>query len=922
MFVSNAFQISRYCLAKSDKNRGQASPPQGAFLGEQAYLSLSPFSNAKALESECLWGGVRVKVTFMGGGGDEKNMFTFDKLYDQGTSQGCVFEDVKHVVRSVLDGYNGTILAYGQTGSGKTHTLIGVMNDSELRGVVPRAVGELAAGIRSDDSGCKYDVRASAVEIYCERICDLLDSRNYDLQVKQDSNRGIYVAGATEVSVVGEDQLVALMEGAIANRSVSATEMNSGSSRSHCIVYIMVEKQKCDGSIQYAKLCMVDLAGSERQAKTGATGVTLDEGILINKSLSALANVISALTDGKSKHIPYRDSKLTRVLQDSLGGTSKTTLIVCCSPCKDNAAESLSSLRFGSRAKGITNTVQLNVRSGGGSVERLLKEAKDYCEKLQEEVRLLQETATRQRAAPVDLGEASRRLREALFVEKSTFAAKLNSLRMYCIAVLASRERTFVAMATIDQSAGRMLTAVVSLPSERMLVEVVSPTNVTESISTVKVPPTESLNLGEAANPTRRRAICCDRESMNNFLTGLNPSNWAARVACWWLNINYTTWKSQQDDGGGVRHVKERNLRKVLHVESETQSPEALIASGDTQQQSPTDGARSLTAFSRDSLSLPAIPEIDSWDLDIFAVAGATNNFPLYSITCAILDRENLWDSLNLNRWKVENFLYEIERRYLDNPYHNKTHAADVVQAAYVIYKQCRNVKISDLELLCLLLASAVHDVEHQGVNNDFMITTRSPLAITYNDRSVNENHHASTAFRIMENENFNVFDGFTKANVDRARRLIIDMVLSTDMALHFELMKRFNEKLEVVAGDMNKWECKSLLLQMILHIADISNPARPFPVASRWAELVIMEFLQQGDREKSLGLEVSAACDRNKVRLPIAQRNFIKLFLKPTLNRYECFVDPDLMSVLRFNLDVTLQTWELLAAELEQGKR
>eukprot|EP00891_Asterochloris_glomerata_P002689 jgi/Astpho2/2689/gw1.00050.167.1_t len=242
-------------------------------------------------------------------------------------------------------------MAYGQTGSGKTHTLLGDLHHAQRRGIVPRAVSALAAGlvVRASPS-CSLQVTMSSLEIYCEKIRDLLDCSNSNLQVKQDPCRGITVAGATEVPISSQAEAMRVLQHGIANRAVASTAMNAESSRSHCIVTLAVQQMHTDGKTVYGKLCLVDLAGTERSGKTVARGQTLEEAKLINKSLSALGNVVNALTDAKKMgHIPYRDSKLTRVLQDSLGGSARTALIVCCSPSSEDAAETLSSLRFGSR---------------------------------------------------------------------------------------------------------------------------------------------------------------------------------------------------------------------------------------------------------------------------------------------------------------------------------------------------------------------------------------------------------------------------------------------------------------------------------------------------------------------------------------------------------------------------------------------
>eukprot|EP01025_Chloroclados_australasicus_P068801 TRINITY_DN9591_c0_g1_i2.p1 TRINITY_DN9591_c0_g1~~TRINITY_DN9591_c0_g1_i2.p1 ORF type:complete len:416 (-),score=33.14 TRINITY_DN9591_c0_g1_i2:151-1398(-) len=314
--------------------------------------------------------------------GASEATFKFDSIMDSDASQLEVFSVVQDIVKLVLDGYNGTILAYGQTGSGKTHTLIGEIHDEEQQGIVPRAVRLLSEGIIENDSG--YAVDISVIEIYCEKIRDLLDYGKDNLQVKQDQLRGIYVENATEVPVSSEEQLVELMMLGLNNRAATATAMNANSSRSHCIVTIHVTKTLSNGWRQYGKLCLVDLAGSERQDKTLAEGQTIIEGNLINKSLSALGNVISALTDGKSSYVPYRDSKLTRVLQDSLGGNARMALLVCCSPCVENAAETLSTLRFGTRVQGITNTIQVNVKKSYADLEREVEQLKEEIERLKQ----------------------------------------------------------------------------------------------------------------------------------------------------------------------------------------------------------------------------------------------------------------------------------------------------------------------------------------------------------------------------------------------------------------------------------------------------------------------------------------------------------------------------------------------------------
>ena len=267
------------------------------------------------------------------------------------------------VVKGVLDGYNGTIFAYGQTGSGKSWSMEGIRGDEEKAGIIPRMFDNLFQLILDADPDIEFSIKCSYMEIYMEKIKDLLDCKKTNLQVKEDKIKGLYVQDATEVYVNSTDEMMAVMNAGSQNRVVAATRMNATSSRSHSIFLVTVQQKntKTDAT-KLGKLFCCDLAGSEKIAKTEAEGQTLEEAKMINKSLSALGNVINALTEQKSKgnFIPYRDSKLTRILQESLGGNSQTCLLITCSLSAYNDRETLSTLRFGLRAKSIKNALKQN----------------------------------------------------------------------------------------------------------------------------------------------------------------------------------------------------------------------------------------------------------------------------------------------------------------------------------------------------------------------------------------------------------------------------------------------------------------------------------------------------------------------------------------------------------------------------------
>lgn len=294
-------------------------------------------------------------------------IFTFDQTYGPGCTQREIYDKTASpIVDSVLEGFNGTIFAYGQTGAGKSFTMEGKQDPPELQGIIPNSFKHIFEEIAvSNDGQRQYLIRASYLEIYNEEIRDLLSKNSKRrLELKESVDSGVYVKDLTSFVVKSVDEIDHVMQAGKKNRSVGSTLMNQTSSRSHSIFTITVETSEpgADGEQHFrvGKLNMVDLAGSERQSKTGATGDRLKEATKINLSLSALGNVISALVDSRTSYIPYRDSKLTRLLQDSLGGNTKTVMIANCGPADYNYDETLSTLRYASRAKNIKNKPKIN----------------------------------------------------------------------------------------------------------------------------------------------------------------------------------------------------------------------------------------------------------------------------------------------------------------------------------------------------------------------------------------------------------------------------------------------------------------------------------------------------------------------------------------------------------------------------------
>ena len=306
--------------------------------------------------------------------------FKYDHVYngeDKKSEKNLYDNCVKPLVSGLLNGLNGTVLAYGQTGSGKTYTM-GTSAGATF-GVVPRVVRALfdeKDKIAESGSTDTISIRVGFVEIHKEEIRDLLSSSAADgkklvhtvITLREDANGAICLNGASEIEVKDENDMAELLSSGAKTRATGSTNMNKTSSRSHAIFTIYLERRstspESSSEVTLAKLHLVDLAGSERQKRTKAEGKRLQEGIDINKGLLALGNVISALGDDTRRaangHVPYRDSKLTRVLQDSLGGNSQTVFIACASPADSNTEETLNTLKYANRARNIKNMVHEN----------------------------------------------------------------------------------------------------------------------------------------------------------------------------------------------------------------------------------------------------------------------------------------------------------------------------------------------------------------------------------------------------------------------------------------------------------------------------------------------------------------------------------------------------------------------------------
>ena len=292
--------------------------------------------------------------------------YTFDFMFDGTTMQSYFYERAcEPQVTKYLDGINTTFFAYGQTGAGKSWSMFGSMEKQELTGLVPRAAGQIFEYVvKMQTSGeCDSSTTCSYIEIYNEKCNDLLNTANKDMKIREMKGQDAYLEGVTWRNVSTFPEIEQLIEDGMSTRAVAATKMNAVSSRSHCIVTIKLD-QKGASIERTSRINLVDLAGSEKVGKTGASGQTLKEAQNINKSLTCLGQCIKKLTakpqKGKKVHVPFRDSKLTRLLQNSLGGNARTLLIVAASPHEDNLDETFGTLDFAKRAREIKCTAKVN----------------------------------------------------------------------------------------------------------------------------------------------------------------------------------------------------------------------------------------------------------------------------------------------------------------------------------------------------------------------------------------------------------------------------------------------------------------------------------------------------------------------------------------------------------------------------------
>uniref|UniRef100_A0A8D3E4Q7 Phosphodiesterase n=1 Tax=Scophthalmus maximus TaxID=52904 RepID=A0A8D3E4Q7_SCOMX len=281
--------------------------------------------------------------------------------------------------------------------------------------------------------------------------------------------------------------------------------------------------------------------------------------------------------------------------------------------------------------------------------------------------------------------------------------------------------------------------------------------------------------------------------------------------------------------------------------------------------------------------ALTALKEVDQWSFDVFSFHEATGDHALKFLVYDLLTRYDLVNRFRIPVQALVQFVEALENGYSKhrNPYHNLTHAADVTQTAHFLMLHTGLMHwLSELEILAMVFAAAIHDFEHTGTTNNFHIHARSEVAIFYNDRSVLENHHISAAYRLMAEEDMNILVNLNKDDWRELRSLVIEMVMSTDMSCHFQQIKTMRNTL-TQTHSIDKVK----VLSLMLHAADISHPAKAWPLHHRWTHSLMEEFFRQGDKEVELGLPFSPLCDRKATMIAQSQIGFIDFIVEPTFS-------------------------------------
>ncbi|XP_078120667.1 3',5'-cyclic-AMP phosphodiesterase 4B-like isoform X4 [Sander vitreus] len=347
--------------------------------------------------------------------------------------------------------------------------------------------------------------------------------------------------------------------------------------------------------------------------------------------------------------------------------------------------------------------------------------------------------------------------------------------------------------------------------------------------------------------------------------------------------------QQQQQQGGMMTQIS--GVRKVSHTPS---------ISGSTSN-------RFGVKTDQEELLSKDLEDINKWGLNIFKVAEHSHHRPLTCIMYTIFQERDLMRTFKIPTDTFVTFMLTLEGHYhSDVAYHNSLHAADVAQSTHILLSTpALDAVFTDLEILAAIFAAAIHDVDHPGVSNQFLINTNSELALMYNDESVLENHHLAVGFKLLQEENCDIFQNLTKKQRQTLRRMVIDMVLATDMSKHMSLLanlKTMVETKKVTSSGvllLDNYTDRMQVLRNMVHCADLSNPTKPLDLYRQWTDRIMDEFFHQGDRERERGMEISPMCDKHTASVERTQVGFIDYIVHPLWETWADLVHPDAQDIL-----------------------
>ncbi|XP_060729678.1 cAMP-specific 3',5'-cyclic phosphodiesterase 4B isoform X3 [Tachysurus vachellii] len=301
------------------------------------------------------------------------------------------------------------------------------------------------------------------------------------------------------------------------------------------------------------------------------------------------------------------------------------------------------------------------------------------------------------------------------------------------------------------------------------------------------------------------------------------------------------------------------------------------------------------------------LENINKWGLNIFRIADHSHQRPLTCVMYAIFQERDLMKTFKIPMDTFVTYMMTLEDHYhSDVAYHNSLHAADVAQSTHILLSTpALEAVFTDLEILAAIFAAAIHDVDHPGVSNQFLINTNSELALMYNDESVLENHHLAVGFKLLQGENCDIFQNLSKKQRQTLRRMVIDMVLATDMSKHMSLLadlKTMVETKKVTSSGvllLDNYTDRIQVLRNMVHCADLSNPTKPLDIYRQWTDRIMDEFFHQGDRERERGMEISPMCDKHTASVEKSQVGFIDYVVHPLWETWADLVHPDAQDIL-----------------------